>query len=321
MAQGIDGSKGDVQFFVNHLHTLCKNEQACTDYVLNFLADIVQHPANKSGVFILFKSDQGAGKNRFIDFFGKMILGNELYGATAKPEIDLFSKHSNIRSGKMLVTLNEIGGLHKFVDTMKDMITEDTMTLEPKGIDSFTRKSFERYIATTNNDNPLKLEGSDRRFFLVECANTYINDYEYFKNYNVKMNDPENAVAFFKFLMERDISNVNWQNRPKTQFYMDVLERTAPPLYLFMRELYRGRSDEIACYNCDTLLERYKQYLLDNSIGFGVRPTGFGIDMRNMTIERIRKGTEDRVWQYVIHWKTVKPVVEKKLGFKIDDAE
>eukprot|EP00798_Chlamydomonas_sp_ICE-L_P028936 gene28936-biopygen32813 len=62
-----------VEVFIDFLHTLCGNNQECTDYILNWIAQIFQQPAQKTGVAILLKGEEGVGKNRATDLLRAMV--------------------------------------------------------------------------------------------------------------------------------------------------------------------------------------------------------------------------------------------------------
>ena len=46
------------------------------EYILNFFADMLQHPERKIGVMLLLLSQPGAGKGLILSFIGEFILGD-----------------------------------------------------------------------------------------------------------------------------------------------------------------------------------------------------------------------------------------------------
>ena len=48
-------------------------------YIINFLANILQHPHNKTNTVLLIKSVQGAGKDTIFNWFCYSIFRNKYY--------------------------------------------------------------------------------------------------------------------------------------------------------------------------------------------------------------------------------------------------
>jgi hypothetical protein len=77
-----------------------------------------------NGVAMVFKSKEGAGKNIFFDYFGKMI-GMKYYFETANPEHDLFGRFCNGIKYKLLIDIDETNAKSTFAysEILKNMIT------------------------------------------------------------------------------------------------------------------------------------------------------------------------------------------------------
>jgi hypothetical protein len=93
-----DVSLGSVEPFLRHAAVLCNNVSGHTEYLLKYLAHIVQYPGKLSNVAIVFKSImEGVGKNTFLDLFMQLVLGEDLSYESANPVRDLFSRFSQGR--------------------------------------------------------------------------------------------------------------------------------------------------------------------------------------------------------------------------------
>ena len=66
-------------------------------------------------------------------------------------------------------------------NVLKDMITDEEMLMEPKGIDAIRMKNYMRLAFVSNEDwvVPAGLD-DERRFFVVECGDAHRNDIPYF---------------------------------------------------------------------------------------------------------------------------------------------
>ena len=60
-------------------HVLCAGDEPAYQYLLRWLAHAVQHPETKVGVACLVRSQEGAGKTSFWEWFGKFVLGGKYY--------------------------------------------------------------------------------------------------------------------------------------------------------------------------------------------------------------------------------------------------
>lgn len=76
------------------------------NYILNFLADLFQHPHRKLGVALLLFSQPGAGKGIVLNFLGEYLLG-DLY--VSLPTLKQITGGFNaLLARKLLVNLDEI---------------------------------------------------------------------------------------------------------------------------------------------------------------------------------------------------------------------
>lgn len=222
---------------LNHIDKLTGNDPVCAEYFLDWLADIVQNAGKLLGIAIVFRSDEGAGKNIFLDFFGNKVLGKEYFFSTAQPD-KLFDRFSNGYKNKLLVNMDETKGKDGFENSekIKNLITAETVQYEEKGKDSISLSNFARWIFTTNNDTPIKITYTDRRFVVFDCDNSICGNIEYFNNLSKSFEDDQVAYTFYKYLNERDISNksLKGDNRPKTTAYKDIMSATIPSYYFFL---------------------------------------------------------------------------------------
>jgi hypothetical protein len=195
----------------------------CDEYVLNWLAHIVQFPARKTEICILLFGSQGCGKSTVGEYMLRKIIGIDKMIITSKIE-KMFGKFVNTQ-GKLLAVLNEASGKDTFniCDILKDAITCSTTEQEKKGIDAVTITDYTNYIFTTNNINSVKIPEDDRRFMPIEVNEQHKNDKAYFKVlYDILDNDII-MRKFYEELMERDLSEFNLViDRPETELMKDM---------------------------------------------------------------------------------------------------
>jgi hypothetical protein len=111
------------------------------NWLLDWMANIVQRPWHKSQVSILFYGKQGCGKSILFDWFREFILGSEHTFQTANPRRDLFCRFSNRTMNKVFVQV-DAKRLYKNADQLKWLVTSETITYESKNGERTTVDNF-----------------------------------------------------------------------------------------------------------------------------------------------------------------------------------
>jgi phage/plasmid-associated DNA primase len=198
-----------------------------------WLANMVQRPHSKTGVaIVLHSSREGTGKTMPFKWIGQKVIGSDWYRSTSDPVHDLFDKHSNGVENRLLVQVEEARGtdIHKNIDRLKDLITNDTCRLERKGVDAYEIANLASFVFTTNNDNSVKISPTDRRFVVFDCNEERVKDEDYFNSLSDAMRRPEMVRAMFQHLMAIDLSGVrNFEKiRPITDYYREMQRANVP---------------------------------------------------------------------------------------------
>lgn len=219
----------DCQAILDHLkNILCKGDQVAYEYILSWLAFIVQKK-KKTGVALCFKSKQGAGKGIFIEGYLRRIFGEYFYQTS---DIEDLIGNFNVQSTcKLLINLNEAswGGNKKQDGKVLSLITEPKVIVREKNITNYQVDDYSNYIYDTNKDYFANINIGGRRHFCVECDDKYAGiqteeSKKYFDNILPDKN-PEKVMAFAKFLYNRDISNFNPRNFKETELQQEQVEQ------------------------------------------------------------------------------------------------
>lgn len=218
-----------LQVILEHLKILCGGEEHVVDYVLKWQAHLIQKPFEKPGVALVFQSVQGAGKNLYWDFM-KHVIGRQHWSMVARIETVLgrFNKHME---GKLLTVLNEIsnyGGAHKSNDYLKSLITDETLTIEPKGKETYTIRDCSRFVFLTNNNWAVKVESRDRRYVVIEADQEHVGNHEYFTRLAAALEHPDAPTSMFSYLATLDLSQWNHRLLPQTQARDEVQLASVP---------------------------------------------------------------------------------------------
>jgi hypothetical protein len=246
------------------LHRLCDGNEKFQEFMLWWLAHIIQKPWNKTRVCIVIRGIQGTGKGLFTNFFGNQILGNKYYASLERINSAVGKFNARIMN-KLLVNLNEV----EMKDTIdqqgkvKCYITDEEIDIERKHEDAFPISNHMNFIATTNKDAPFVIEYSDRRYACIESHSPRLTNEE-IQHFTQFFQNPDVAYSFYKYLKELELPKENLEFlRPETEFYRDCKVVVAPPHLKFLaHEMEASLSPKYKYFiSFETLYSRYRSYM------------------------------------------------------------
>jgi len=134
-------------------------------WFLNWLAYKMQNPGNQPGTAVLIQGPAGTGKNVVFRIFAQ-ILGPENCAQIGEP--DLAKEFNAHWANKLFVFANELAENHtrrsSLHNGLKALITDRQIWLEAKGIQRIRATNRLAILSATNNQKPLELDSSDRRW-------------------------------------------------------------------------------------------------------------------------------------------------------------
>ena len=278
----IEGVNVEESLIFKHIQNLCDNNEHMFKYFINFLSRKLRQPYNLTNTAIIFKSEQGAGKDLFLNWFGNNILGSNYYYSTEKPEL-IFGKFNGVIENKILIVLNETSGKDTFqiIENIKALITNEYNVIENKGLKPFNNTNNIGIVFPTNNNNPINIPYDDRRFTGTECNNNICNNNEYFTLLIAEMKSRKYNRAFYDYLMNLDTDNYDFtNNRPNTSYYNDLRELNIGILPRFCQSLVNKKiteSSPTALYNL------FNSFVEFNKSKIEYTPTRFGVEIKKFT--------------------------------------
>ena len=251
------------------------------EYMLNYLSHMVQKIGELPRIALLFKGEEGTGKNIFWNLFGRKVLGREYLLETA--EMNKVVGRFNMLNQKFIIILDETTGKDSFTnsDKLKNIITQDTIAWEQKGIQGITITNCGRYIFLTNNDTPIKIGLTDRRFVVFEMSPEKRNNMKYFKNLVKAFNNDDVVMSFVSFLQKRVISN--WDpigDRPMTKAYKDIQSVNVPIYARFLIDwCYKNKDTKDTIertYKGEKLFKLFLTFLEEGNFNIQISISSFG---------------------------------------------
>jgi hypothetical protein len=268
--------------------TLANGDEASNEYILDYLAWLVQNPARKAGVALAFRSTkQGTGKNTFWESFMQNVLGDYLCVVAGSSD-HVLAKFNSDLCNRLLCLADEIssyGGLHKSNNELKNKITQNRERMEVKGVDAAHKRDLKHWVFLTNNWDILKVEEHDRRYALFQINESRACDKGYLGKLRKAMRDTGALKHLFDTLRERDISQWDPRNIPSTPWRRQQQAMERPLVLRYLQAVVddglawcpRGADGPCHC-------EPTCQYM-----GFKV-----GYDTLHAGMEAWRKGLADR---------------------------
>jgi len=221
----ISDGTGDIQPFLDLANQLTQNN---TEYFFKWLSFLFKHPGSKPITSPVFTSVQGTGKNSFFDLIGRM-MGTGLYYETSDADNHLFGRFATCIEKCKLLFIDEMESDTGFKNQskLKALITNERHTIEKKGLNSYAVQNLAGIAFASNNPTPVKIEKTDRRFFVYNPQK--ILDQDFFDMWRKWITYPQNHRAVYDYLMNIDVDHVNWINdRPITETYVEMKYTALP---------------------------------------------------------------------------------------------
>ena len=278
---------------------LTGDDEECYQYLMNYFAYIFQNLGRVPGVALLFRSEkQGVGKNLAFENFIGQLIGKEYYGLPNSIE-DMIGRFTSVLENKIMLINDETSGKESFSgnDKIKKLITANQVDIEHKGVKAYTVKHSAFYVLFSNNDTPIKVEQSDRRFMVFDCDCSKAQDNDYFVKLAAAYKDVRVQKQFYDDLMKKDLSDFNIiKSRPETEFYKSLKESTVPILIHFLNNFLEELDFELIKEHSITsksLFNKFKTWCSDTNHNNIYTSTKFGKDIKKyLNNKRTRRGIE-----------------------------
>jgi hypothetical protein len=213
-------------------------------YLINYIAHLFQKPTELPGIAILFQSEQGFGKDTLRQIIARLI-GNKYVHETSDLE-SIFGSFNSSIANKLLVVLNEMEGKDGFgyKERMKALWTADIIELNEKNVKRWKQQNFMRAFIYSNNKRPIQIPYDDRRYVVYRASNIKPSK-EFFDSIYALMDEHEEQLGLYDYLMNIDLSEYQIQNRPKTTAYETIRTANIKFIFEFIYEFLNGKIENI----------------------------------------------------------------------------
>lgn len=98
---------------------------------------------------------------------------------------------------------------------LKGLITEETILIEPKGVDSYQVKNCIHLIMTSNSEWVVPAGADARRYFVLDVSDAHMQDLKYFAAITQQM-ERGGRAALLHYLLNLDLSDFDIRLVPQT---------------------------------------------------------------------------------------------------------
>jgi hypothetical protein len=237
------------ELIMKHISVLCNHDEADILFLKKWIGQMLKYPAIKTVAPTLI-SEQGAGKGTLLYLLERMIGANKFL-ETTDPAKYVWGNFNELMVNKFLVNCDEMDykAQNECEGKIKGLITNNNLTINPKGMKSFTIQSYHRFILTTNNEVPVKTDKKDRRNKIIRSSDEKIGDSQYFIDLREAIEDDVVVRMVFEYLTSLDGLDVFHTERIQQNEYQQTLsEATVSIPEKFIRHLtstYIESDDEV----------------------------------------------------------------------------
>lgn len=210
----VEGDWSNIRFLIRNI--LCSGMGDASEYLLNYLAHMIQKPHRLPGTAIILQSEeQGTGKTTFMDILRKMLGAR--YCSTTADANTLVGQFNSSAMNKILLHFEEaVAPNDRVIESkVKALITNEMMTYNPKGIAAIEARNYARVFMTSNAQQVAHLARHDRRMFVLNVSAKHANCSKFWIAAHTAY--PHELEAFMHALQKRDISDFRPSVIPYTE--------------------------------------------------------------------------------------------------------
>lgn len=208
--------------------------------VTQFIAHALRHPEKRPTYGLLFTGLSGTGKGTLYESVLTPLLAHQVLPTNTFEQV--LGKHSEIFNGTLCVVLDDIkGGNANTYIKLKSVMTEKSITVNPKYLKQKKVKVYSRIIFNSNEKLPLPIATDDRRWFATQPMQHTISKEEtteFIKTFKdwVEVEDDSNLDAIFNYLMSVDLIDFNAYQCKQTPTLLAMMKQSTPSLELVIQD-------------------------------------------------------------------------------------
>ena len=151
---------------------LAGGDETLADYIIRWSAFAVQNPGRPAEVALTFIGGKGTGKSTFGRIMCRIFGQHGIAVAGEKSLTGNFNKH--LHGCAMLLADEAVPpGNRNAAGLVKNFITDETIMVEPKGVDSFSAPNRLKVIIASNNAYVVDASDDERRYAVLNVSSRF----------------------------------------------------------------------------------------------------------------------------------------------------
>ena len=305
----VEPVKGHWSLLEDHIfENICNGRKDYFEWLIQWMAQIVQEPSNKLGTAIVIRGDKGTGKSIFAECFGRL-FGQ--YFRTLNSGDHVTSRFNSVYEHCLLLCADEAvwGGSKKGEGTLKGLITAPEIWVERKGYEGAYKKNFTRFIFTTNEDWAVPATEDERRYFVLQMGRGWQKNIRIFAALMQQMERGGYEAMLYDLLNVKITANLRIP--PGTAGLQDQKELSEPLPIQFWRDRLSNADPELwpGEIKKETLYDKMVEYCAKRRAQYIVGDAQF--------FKMLRKYIQP--WQEIRKIDAVNPMSGRKLYLVLPD--
>jgi hypothetical protein len=221
---------------------IMNNNESSFQYFISWLRHIAVKPYRKTEVAVFLHSDaKGTGKGSLGYWLKNYVFGSHVSNVVCGLS-KLVQKHNTCIQRKIFTMVDEMpqtqGEFHSQFDSMKHLITDPEITIEPKGVNPYEIPNMANFLMMSNNVMALKIERGDRRYACFEVSDSKKGDEDFWDNIHENILTEETAKHFFQYLKQIDDKDcVSLRKIPETKLRQRMMSNSTPTHERFFTDI------------------------------------------------------------------------------------
>jgi hypothetical protein len=205
-------------------NNVCRGNDEHYQYLLHKLAYGVQRPDKQGEVAVVLRGKEGVGKGVFVRTYGNLFGSH--FKHISNPR-HLVGNFNSLQQDCSVLFGDEVffAGDKQHEGILKAIITEPTLQIERKGIDTITAPNRMHIFLSSNSDWVIPAGADARRFFVLDVGDSHKQDYSYFKAIVEEM-DNGGREALLHLLLNLDLAGFEVRKVPQTAALADQKQRS-----------------------------------------------------------------------------------------------
>ena len=233
---GKSGAEGCQKFLDFMRDIICSGNEAHFDYLRKREATILQKRIRTEVALGLQTKEEGCGKGFYETTMGRLLGATPCSSPTPKHIIGKFNPHLETL---LRLTADEalFVGNPEHRNALFGLITEPTLTIEPKVCGVYTADSYLNMSMLSNSEHFLPVSDTARRFFIPTVSAARRQDFAYFAGLQAELDNGGYEALLYHLLHEVDLTGFNVRKVPQTEGLRQQRDHSLPPLDAWWCEL------------------------------------------------------------------------------------